>query len=219
MVRPYTFISGLIVSLVASAPLVAQEPSVPLAALAAQEKRMFLIEYVGTGFTPGERAAFIRLDQEGQGAQREMHKRLSEAKADSSQRRAAMDSLQRQLDDRLYASLTPEQQQVVARNRQVLEVYYASDKLSRRVNDDRERILMGVNLTDPQLASVKKILDEEPGKLRAAGLDPRSTIPPAVYKVRGQVADALYALLTATQQQVAASAYERLKGHYAQLGN
>jgi succinate dehydrogenase flavin-adding protein (antitoxin of CptAB toxin-antitoxin module) len=129
------------------------------------------------------------------------------------------DSIIARRDTQLYAALTTEQRETVAKNLQVLAVFRTFD--TQQAFTERVRMLMGLNLTDQQLAAVKKLLEGEDSQLRAAlqaASLPESatrTNNPIRYRQSGKMIEAFYAVLTPAQQKAAAPEYERQKMYFA----
>jgi Spy/CpxP family protein refolding chaperone len=193
---------GLVLWTTASTPLMAQQE------MPDSIWQMNKTLYAGIMLTDAQQAQQKEILQKSQQEQA--------GNANSTQRMPAA----KKWEDALYALLTPQQQKVFDRNRQVERLF------TRFLGTDRQTIFLGVNPTDAQLAAAEKLLVKEKEEIRASykslgekddGSFPTEGNYKKANKFRQELiaknCDAIYALLTPEQQKVAAPVLKGVKAH------
>jgi hypothetical protein len=213
----YTAALGLVLGAVLGAPLGAQERGTP---------PLLESTYEGILLTEAQKAKFQELAAQYQREREEITAALF-APMDSSAKESAVIAVDsalgrlKQRHDSLHRGvLTSAQQQVLDRQVRAWRAF--------RLGNDRAIILMGVGITDAQVAATEKLLTEEWTKIRAFHqaqgyneVTNRFATPEGEvrarklrYELLAQNIPAIYALLTPEQQKLSASNYERLKAHF-----
>jgi hypothetical protein len=166
--------------------------------------------YLGIPLTAAQKATFDTMMQRHQDEASKRSRQVMVTGSAAGIVQQGMDFVQQQKEKHkqnqmeLKAVLTPEQQKTLERNQQIVDL--AS-------NRPTTRMLMGTNLTDEQMAALKKLVAEQEERRRAVRAS--SDMTPAGRNQQQRVAvkelDEFHALLTPAQQKVAAPEYAAQK--------